>query len=96
MLEFVFFQVTLGYHSAKLSPRLQAVKRSSGLPRLVAFENAKIDLDPFVQIHPFETLKFLSAAIGSCPSISALAPLSYAASEGRGPICHVLFFYGIF
>ena len=48
--------------SLKLSPELWAVRRKLGLS-LIAFEDAQIDLDPFLRHHPFETIPFLSNAI---------------------------------
>ena len=48
--------------SNKLSPDLQAVKRKLGLS-LITFEDADIDLDPFLRIHPFETINFMTNAV---------------------------------
>ncbi len=48
--------------SNKLSPDLQAVKRKLGLS-LITFEDANIELDPFVRVHPFETINFLTNAV---------------------------------
>ncbi|TRY62990.1 hypothetical protein TCAL_03981 [Tigriopus californicus] len=45
--------------SNKLAPDLQAVKRKLGLS-LITFEDANIELDPFVLVHPFETINFLT------------------------------------
>ena len=48
--------------SHKLSQDLVAVKRKLGLS-LIAFEDALIDLDPFIRVHPFETINFLTNAV---------------------------------
>ncbi len=48
--------------SHKLSPDLVAVKRKLGLS-LIAFEDALIELDPFIRVHPFETINFLTNAV---------------------------------
>lgn len=48
--------------SHKLSPDLMAVKRKLGLS-LIAFEDALIDLDAFIRVHPFETINFLTNAV---------------------------------
>ena len=48
--------------SNKLSPDLQAVKRKLGLS-LISFEDANIDLAPFVRFHPFEPVGFLTNAV---------------------------------
>ena len=48
--------------SLKLSRDLEAVKTKLGLS-LIAFEDALIDLDPFIRVHPFETMAFLSNAV---------------------------------
>lgn len=42
------------FTSNKLSPELKAIKRKLGV-KLVKFEDANIELDPFVRTHPFET-----------------------------------------
>ena len=47
--------------SNKLSPDLQAVKRKLGLS-LISFEDANIDLAPFIKFHPFEPIEFLTNA----------------------------------
>ncbi|XP_025097802.1 vacuolar protein sorting-associated protein 13D-like isoform X4 [Pomacea canaliculata] len=44
--------------SSKLPSDLKVVKNSLSVP-LVAFEEAKVDLDPYVRHHPFETSDFL-------------------------------------
>jgi len=48
--------------SNKLSPDLQAVKRKLGLS-LISFEDANINLKPFVRVHPFEHLGFLTNSV---------------------------------
>lgn len=48
--------------SHKLAEELVAVKRKLGLS-LIAFEDALIDLDPFIRVHPFETINFLTNAV---------------------------------
>lgn len=48
--------------SLKLTPDLMAVRRKLGLS-LIAFEDALIDLDPFVRVHPFETINFLTNSV---------------------------------
>uniref|UniRef100_A0A8W8ME86 Intermembrane lipid transfer protein VPS13-like C-terminal domain-containing protein n=1 Tax=Magallana gigas TaxID=29159 RepID=A0A8W8ME86_MAGGI len=49
--------------ASKLSPDLKALKRDMSLP-LVKFEDAKVDLDPFVKSNLFETMAFLQKEIG--------------------------------
>nr|XP_045619802.1 vacuolar protein sorting-associated protein 13D-like isoform X1 [Procambarus clarkii]XP_045619809.1 vacuolar protein sorting-associated protein 13D-like isoform X1 [Procambarus clarkii] len=44
--------------SKKLSPELKNIKRKMGLT-LVRFENASVNLEPFIRCHPFETSHFL-------------------------------------
>ena len=44
--------------SKKMSPELKNIKRKMGLT-LVRFENASVNLEPFVRRHPFETSRFL-------------------------------------
>ncbi|UYV65050.1 VPS13D [Cordylochernes scorpioides] len=41
-----------------LPPRLANIKYRAGL-RMVRFEDVLIELDPFVRVHPFETLQYL-------------------------------------
>ena len=48
--------------SNKLSADLQAVKRKLNLS-LITFEDANIELDPFVRVHPFETINFMTNAV---------------------------------
>ena len=43
---------------------LQAVKRKLGLS-LITFEDANINLKPFIRVHPFETVNFLTNAVVS-------------------------------
>ena len=45
-----------------LSPDLQMVKKKLGLT-LITFEDANIDLEPFIRVHPFETVNFLTHAV---------------------------------
>ena len=42
----------------KLPPELAAIKDYWGIP-MVKFEDAQVDLDPFIRVHPFETSAFL-------------------------------------
>lgn len=48
--------------TTKLPHHLQAVKRKLGLT-LINFENATIELEPFVKKHPFESSQFLIHSI---------------------------------
>ena len=48
--------------SNKLSAELQAVKRKLNLS-LITFEDANIELDLFVRVHPFETINFMINAV---------------------------------
>ena len=48
--------------SAKLTPDLQRVKQKLGIS-LLTFEDAPLEIDPFIRIHPFETIGFLNKAI---------------------------------
>ena len=48
--------------SLKLSPDLVGVRKKLGLS-LIAFEDAQVDLDPFVRVHPFETINFLTNSV---------------------------------
>ena len=48
--------------TGQLSPDLLAVKRKLGLS-LITFEDASVELDPFVRVHPFETINFLTNAV---------------------------------
>ena len=45
-----------------LSHDLQLVKKKLGLT-LITFEDANIDLEPFIRVHPFETVNFLTHAV---------------------------------
>ena len=45
-----------------LSQDLQMVKKKLGLT-LITFEDANIDLEPFIRVHPFETVNFLTHAV---------------------------------
>ena len=38
------------------------VKKKLGLT-LITFEDANIDLEPFIRVHPFETVNFLTHAV---------------------------------
>ncbi|KAL8611447.1 hypothetical protein ACOMHN_014502 [Nucella lapillus] len=44
--------------SSKLPPDLKVIKHALSVP-LIAFEEAKVDLDPYTRYHPFETSEFL-------------------------------------
>ncbi|XP_013405463.1 vacuolar protein sorting-associated protein 13D-like isoform X2 [Lingula anatina] len=56
-------RINLGMHtSTKLPPDLEAIKVKMGIP-LIKFEDAKVELDPFVQYHPFETSALLINSI---------------------------------
>ncbi|XP_042225636.1 vacuolar protein sorting-associated protein 13D-like isoform X3 [Homarus americanus] len=58
-LELQLSQVRLSVlTSKKLSPELMNIKRKMGLT-LVRFENASVNLEPFIRCHPFETSHFL-------------------------------------
>lgn len=48
--------------ASKLPPHLQAIKRKLGLT-LIKFEDAAVELEPFVRAHPFETSQFLINSI---------------------------------
>lgn len=64
-LSLVLHQVRLSVFTnadKPLPPDLRAVKRKLGLT-LIAFEDALIDLEPFIRVHPFETLNFLTNAV---------------------------------
>ncbi len=50
------------YTSNKLPPELKAIKRKLGLS-LIKFEDANIELDPFVRAHPFETAQLIMESI---------------------------------
>ncbi|XP_048240313.1 vacuolar protein sorting-associated protein 13D-like isoform X2 [Haliotis rufescens] len=50
--------------TSKLPPELKAIKHAQSTT-LVAFEDAKVDLDPYVRSHPFETSSFLISEIMS-------------------------------
>ncbi|KAL5009744.1 hypothetical protein ScPMuIL_012049 [Solemya velum] len=52
-------RVTLSMLTAsKLSADLESIKHALSVP-LIRFEEAKVDIDPFIRHHPFETSKFL-------------------------------------
>ena len=57
-------QLTLSVHTAKLPKNLQEVRKSMSMSRMFTFENAVIDFQPFQQLHPFESINFLTKAIG--------------------------------
>lgn len=44
--------------SGQLPPELRQLKHKMGW-RLIRFEDAVVELDPFLRVHPFETLQFL-------------------------------------
>ncbi|CAG7684383.1 unnamed protein product [Allacma fusca] len=48
--------------SSKLSSDLSLIKRRLGLT-LIRFEDAQVELDPFLKQHPFETFEFLVASL---------------------------------
>ena len=48
--------------SGQLPADLLAVKRKLGLS-FITFEDASVELDPFVRVHPFETINFLTNAV---------------------------------
>lgn len=64
LLEVTCGQLNLSVHTAKLPPELKAVKKKLGMTPLITFENAKIDFDPFRQLHPYESMGFLVTAVG--------------------------------
>ncbi|CAL4145247.1 unnamed protein product, partial [Meganyctiphanes norvegica] len=58
-LKLLLNQVRLSVLTSKrMSPELKKIKHKMGLT-LVRFENAQVNLDPFVRCHPFETSRFL-------------------------------------
>ena len=62
-LKLCLSQVKLSVHkSNNLNQELKEVKRKLGLS-LITFEDASVELDPFIRTHPFETLPFLSSII---------------------------------
>ncbi|XP_043916363.1 vacuolar protein sorting-associated protein 13D [Protopterus annectens] len=50
------------YTSNKLPPDLKALKSTLGFP-LIRFEDAVIDLDPYIRVHPYETQEFIVADV---------------------------------
>lgn len=61
--EFFYFQVRLSvYTSNKLPNELKAIKRKLGLT-LIKFEDANIELHPFIRAHPFETAQLIIDSI---------------------------------
>lgn len=46
------------FTSNKLGNELKAIKRKLGLT-LIKFEDANIELDPFIRFHPFDTAQLL-------------------------------------
>lgn len=48
--------------STKLPLQLQSIKRKLGLT-LIKFEDAAVELEPFIKRHPFETAQFLINSI---------------------------------
>uniref|UniRef100_A0A0P6FFD1 Vacuolar protein sorting-associated protein 13D n=1 Tax=Daphnia magna TaxID=35525 RepID=A0A0P6FFD1_9CRUS len=59
ILKLVLEQVRLSvYTSSKLPPELKAIKRKLGLT-LIKFEDANIELHPFIRSHPFETAQLI-------------------------------------
>ncbi|KAL7638274.1 UNVERIFIED_CONTAM: hypothetical protein RMT77_010838 [Armadillidium vulgare] len=62
-LKLVLNQVRLSVLTSKsLTPELRSYRRKLGLT-LVQFENALVNLDPFIRMHPFETSTFLIDSI---------------------------------
>ena len=62
-LKLTLSQVKLSVHkSNNLNTDLKEVKRKMGLS-LITFEEASVELDPFVRTHPFETIPFLTSII---------------------------------
>lgn len=56
-------QIRLSMKTAsKLPSQLQAIKRKLGFT-FIKFEDAAVDLEPFVKEHPFETMQFLIYSI---------------------------------
>lgn len=55
--------MTLSNHTVKLPQSLQEVKRRNGMSSFIQFENAVIDFEPFQQLHPFESMSFVLAAL---------------------------------
>lgn len=59
----IIFQVRLSVLTAtKLPTHLQAIKKKLGLT-LIKFEDATIDLEPFIRMHPFENRQVLMHSI---------------------------------
>lgn len=56
-------RVTLSMCTSKLTPELRSIKTTVTSGILASFEDAKVDLDPFVRYHPFETSAFLTREI---------------------------------
>ena len=48
--------------TTKLSPNLQSIKKKLGLT-LIKFEDATIELEPYIRKHPFESSQFLVHSI---------------------------------
>ena len=62
-MRFFFLKVRLSvFTSSKLSPELKAIKQKLGV-KLVKFEDANIELDPFIRSHPFETAQLIMDSI---------------------------------
>lgn len=58
------FQVRLSFvTSTKLPPQLYALKRRKLGLTLIRFEDAAVELKPFIKRHPFETAQFLINSI---------------------------------
>lgn len=59
----MFFQIKLSVlTTTKLPRQLQIIKRQLGLT-LIKFEDATIELEPFIKKHPFESTQFLVHSI---------------------------------
>ncbi|KAF6021743.1 hypothetical protein EB796_019947 [Bugula neritina] len=65
LLSVVCGQMTLSVHTAKLPQHLKDVKKAMAMSSMITFENAVIDFEPFLQLHPFESLNFMLTAIGT-------------------------------
>lgn len=57
-------QLTLSVHTTSLPKHLKELKKSKAMSAMMNFENAVLDFEPFLQMHPFESFNFLLGAIG--------------------------------
>lgn len=78
------------YTSNKLTPELRAIKRKLGLT-LIKFEDANIELDPFIRLHPFETAQLI---IDSVVKHYKVFFLMFVLNEDKCFIRGFLFFLG--